>query len=107
MEAGTEAGLQPGLHTETLIPGDTFKNRIDQPHHQRGSRQLRIKTSALRNTPGNNGGYRSSKGQQEEKFHQLKTAFLGEYFRTAEKMNAVGNAVADKEISDRRHSEID
>src|SRR5450759_2281863 len=55
-----ERSLEPGLHSIMVVPGDTFKERVDEADQQETGRKLRVEPGALgaaarddgRNGPG-------------------------------------------------------
>ena len=69
MERCSKARFHPVLHTVIAIPYQAFEERINQPHNEQGSNQLRSKTSALGNSTGDNGRNRGGKGHQKEKLY--------------------------------------
>ena len=106
MELGTEGGHQPGLHAQVLVPRDTFEEGVDQSHQHRRGDQLRIEFGTLGNAARDDRRDGRREGQQEEEFHQLETAALGQRFGTGKEAHAVSHVIADEEIDDGRHRKV-
>ncbi len=62
-----EAGLQPGLDAEGLIPRDALEEGIDEADEQEGSDQLRAELGAFGDAARNDGGTGGGEGQQDRK----------------------------------------
>ena len=61
VELGASARQQPGLDAQLLVPGDTLKQRVDQPDQYGSGNQLRPKLGTLGNPARNNGRNSSRK----------------------------------------------
>ena len=66
MELFAIGGLQPGLNAEGLIPGDPFKERVDEGDDEKSRGQLRIEPGALGDTARNDGRDGGREGEQKE-----------------------------------------
>ena len=106
MKLGAGARLQPGLHAVLVVPHDAFEKRVDKTHQQKRRRQLRAELGALGDAAGHDCRNRRGKCQQEEKLDQFVAAFFHELLRAAEKIDAIGERVADEKIGDGGHGEI-
>ena len=98
----TRRRLDPGLHAVVFIPRDTLEKRIHETNDQKSRGNLRIEFGPFSDTARNNRRHCSGEGQQEEKFHQLETAFLDKLVRTAHEINSISDTVTDEKISNRR-----
>ena len=114
MEAGPEVGFEPSLEAIITVPNHAFKKRIDQSYNDPGSQKLRPEFRALGNSTRDDSRNGRRKGQQEEEFNQ-RQALLTIRFVAAiatnsggrgQKVHAIGDRIADKEISQSRHTEI-
>jgi hypothetical protein len=70
VELLAEAGLQPGLDAEGLVPGDALEEGIDEADQQEGGGELRAEARALGDAAGDDGRDRGGEGQQEEELDQ-------------------------------------
>ena len=85
VELLAEAGLEPGLDAEGLVPGDAFEEGIDEADEQEGGDQLRTEPGALGDAARNDGGNGGGEGQQEEELGQLVAVLLPSAFRRRQK----------------------
>ena len=106
VEFCAESRFQPGLDAEGLVPGDAFEEGIDEADEQESGDQLRMKLGALGNAAGNDGRNGRGESQQKEELGQLEAVFLHQRIDTGEKVDTVGNAVADEKIRYGRHCKI-
>ena len=112
MERRAKGSFEPILKAKIAVPNHAFKKRIDHANNQAGSQKLRAETGALGNAARNNRRNSGGECQQEEKLHQCQTlrvktfARAAQHFRRSQKTQPIGNAIADKEISDGGHAEI-
>ena len=81
MELRTEAGIQPVLHTEAMVPGNTFEEGINETDQHEGGSKHGVETRALGHAAGNDGGNGGSEGQQEEELDQFIAILLRQFFR--------------------------
>src|SRR5574343_598559 len=101
-----KGSLQPGMDAKGLVPGDAFKEWINEADEQESGDQLRMKSGPFGNTAGNDGRNGGSEGEQEEELGQLVTVPFHQRVYAGKEMGTVGNAVADEEIGDGRYPEI-
>ena len=106
VELLTKAGLQPGLHTEVLVPGDALEEGVDETDEHEGCDQLRMESRALGDAAGDDGRDGGGEGEQEEEFGQLETVLRHQRLDAREEIDAVGDAVADKEVGNGRYPEV-
>ena len=107
VELLAERALEPRLNAEVLVPGDALEERVDEAHQQERRRELRVEPRALGDAAGDDRGDRRGEGEQEEELDELVAALLGERLRAGEEIDAVGDRVADEEVRDGRHREVD
>ena len=106
VEFKAEPRLERRLHAETVVPGDALEQRVDQADQHGGGHHLRIEPGAFGDAARDDGGNRGGERQQKEKLHQFVAVFGHQGVGGGEKMDAVGDAVADEKISDGRNGEI-
>ena len=106
MELGAGRRLDPRLNAVAVVPGNAFEEGIDEAddHHRRN--QLRVEFGAFGNAAGNNRRHRSSKRQQKKELGDFEAAFLGQLLCSDHERHAVGNAVTDEKIHNRRDRKI-
>ncbi|MDT4856540.1 hypothetical protein FQZ97_909340 [compost metagenome] len=92
--------FDPGLHAEVAVPGDAFKEGVDEADDDGRCDQLRPELGAFGDAAGNDGRNGGREGQQEEELHQLVAVFLGQRLGAHEERGTVGHAVAHDEIGD-------
>jgi hypothetical protein len=83
------------------------KKRIHEGDQREGRGYLRLEARALGDAARHDGRYRGGEGQEEEEAHELVAVALREDRRAAEEGRAVRDGVADEEIRDGRHREVD
>ena len=101
VEAGTKGCEQPGLQAKVAVPHQTFEERVDKRHDQRGGTQLRRKLGTLGNPTGNDRRNRRGKRQQEEKLHQAVAMIGADHGGRLQEAHTVGDPIAYKEIGQR------
>ena len=106
VELGAKGGLEPGLHTQVLVPGNAFKEGVDETDQHEGGGQLWVELGAFGDAARDDGGDRSGKGQQEEEAGDLVAALLGDFAGAHKKVGAVGDSEADGEVGDGRDGEV-
>jgi hypothetical protein len=89
-----------------VVPGDALENGYTRPTSSAVAAVCGWKR-ALGDAARNDGRDRRSEGQQEEELDQLIAIFGNQHIGRGEKMSAVSNAVANKEVGDGRYAEVD
>ena len=89
-----------------LVPGDAFEEGVHEADQHEGGDQLRVELGPLGDAAGDDGRDGGGEGQQEEELGQLEAALGHQRVDAGEEIDAVGNAVADEKIGDRRNAEV-
>ncbi len=94
----SRCGLDPGLHAEVLVPGNTFEERVHKADDDSRCDQLRPEFGAFGDSPRNDGGNGGGKRQQEEELHQVVTVLRGQLIRTDKEGGAIGHRIAHQKV---------
>ena len=106
VELCTEHRLEPVIEAECTVPGDSFKEGVDETDQHEGGNQLRIEARTLGDAARDDGGYRSREGQQKKELRQVVAALGGKRLGAGKEMDAVGNTISDEKVGDRGHGKV-
>jgi hypothetical protein len=101
------------LEAVVLVPDDALEEGIGEADDQRRGDALRGEPRALGDAARDDGGHCGGESAQEEEFDERQPLRIEAFRRTVERLgideegDAVGDGVADEEISHRRYGEID